>query len=154
MTGVQTCALPISLENDEEFSVGIHAFYEAIQRYTAAKGSFLPFAQLVIRSRVINSVKAQKKDKDTISLDNEKYQKITDELESKYKNPEMEMENVIADEIKKLDSILKGFSFSLKDLASLGPKHAETRERAITIGQTVQKDEGLTQEMYKKNGCL
>lgn len=140
----------VTLENDEEFSVGIHAFYEAAQRYTKNRGHFLPFAKLVIKSRVLNSLKANKKNDSCISLDNEKYKNITDSLESQFGDPALEGENVIADEIKRLDTILQDFSFALKDLAILGPKQRQTRENAVAIGRTVQADKPLTLTMYEK----
>ena len=41
----------VYVEQDDEFSIALEAFTEAVERYEAARGSFLAFAGLVIRSR-------------------------------------------------------------------------------------------------------
>jgi len=140
----------ITPENDDEFSIGVHAFYEAAKRYTAERGEFLSFAKIVIRSRVLNFLESGKKEKTAFSLDDEAYQHITASLESQFGDPALEKENVIADEIELLNVALKDFHFSLEDLASCAPKHQETRNRAILIGETVQKDVPLKEKMYEK----
>ena len=38
----------ISVENDEEFSIGLLAFAEAVKRYEPDRGNFLSFAKLVM----------------------------------------------------------------------------------------------------------
>ena len=42
----------VSIENDEEFSIGLLAFAESVKRYEADRGNFLSFAKLVIESRL------------------------------------------------------------------------------------------------------
>lgn len=46
----------VSIENDEEFSIGLLAFAESVKRYEADRGNFLSFAKLVIESRLKNYV--------------------------------------------------------------------------------------------------
>ncbi len=42
----------MDIDNDDEFSVGLMAFYEALEKYNEARGDFLSFARLVIDSRI------------------------------------------------------------------------------------------------------
>ena len=51
----------VSCENDEELSVGLLGFHEAIERYDNEKGHFLSFAKLVIGSRIKNYLKSENK---------------------------------------------------------------------------------------------
>ncbi|MDU7069157.1 MAG: sigma factor, partial [Clostridium perfringens] len=44
----------VPIENDEEFSLGILAFIEAVEKYNSQKGNFHSFAKLVIESRIKN----------------------------------------------------------------------------------------------------
>lgn len=41
-------------ESDDEWSVALGAFYEAVRSYDAGKGEFRPFAAMVIRRRVLD----------------------------------------------------------------------------------------------------
>ena len=44
----------VSVENDDELSIALIAFKEAIDKYEESRGSFSSFAKLVISSRVKN----------------------------------------------------------------------------------------------------
>src|SRR5687768_16739089 len=53
----------VSYGNDEELSIGLMAFDEAIIHYDREKGNFLSFAQNIIRRRLIDYYRKQKKHK-------------------------------------------------------------------------------------------
>ena len=42
----------VYVEHDDEFSIALAAFAEAVERYEREKGDFLSFAKLVIQSRL------------------------------------------------------------------------------------------------------
>ena len=65
----ETTGRYVSIENDEEFSVGLLAFTEAVERYDEEKGIFSSFAKLVISSRVKNHIIKEKKNNINISFD-------------------------------------------------------------------------------------
>ena len=44
----------VSIENDDEYSIGMIAFVEAIEKYKEEKGDFYAFSRLVIESRLKN----------------------------------------------------------------------------------------------------
>ncbi|MDI6705159.1 MAG: sigma factor, partial [Bacillota bacterium] len=58
----------IEVENDDEFSIGIGALNEAIDRYSGDKGNFINYAALVIRSRIIDYERKIKKHSNVISI--------------------------------------------------------------------------------------
>jgi hypothetical protein len=45
-------------KSDDEWSIALSAFTEAIKNYSADKGSFLSFAELVIRRRMIDYIRS------------------------------------------------------------------------------------------------
>lgn len=50
-------------ESDDEFSIGLIAFNEAIEKYTPERGSsLLSFAEVIIKRRVIDYIRKQVKD--------------------------------------------------------------------------------------------
>ena len=51
----------VSIENDEEFSIALLAFTEAVKRYDKEKGTFLTFAKLVIEKQAENLFDEQEK---------------------------------------------------------------------------------------------
>ena len=51
----------INIDNDEEYQIGLLAFYEAIKKYDNEKGSFFHFYRIVIKSRFNNYWEKEKK---------------------------------------------------------------------------------------------
>ena len=137
----------VSIENDEELSIGLLAFNEAIDRYNDEKGPFLPFAQLVITSRIKSYLQQENKFSQNISLDKLKEDGIF--LDNITENP-IENTNLLQDEIIMLKEILTEFGFGFEDLIDECPKHKKTRAVAIDISEKVSNDPPLTSFMYEK----
>ncbi|OOM70475.1 RNA polymerase sigma factor SigI [Clostridium puniceum] len=140
----------VSCENDEELSVGLLGFHEAIERYDNEKGHFLSYAKLVIGSRIKNYLKSENKHHHS-SLEEllDKGLEIKDEyLEEKEDN------GVLLEQINKLKNEISSFGFSLEDLADEAPKQQATRNNAISLSEEISKEEELTSFMYVKKDYL
>lgn len=137
----------VSIENDEELSVAIIAFDEAVKKYSDDRGPFLPFAKLVITSRLKNYFKKENRKHIYISLETleEEGIQISDELV----NP-IDDKSLLIEEIDKLKTEINLFGFTLEDLVDEAPKHSDTRKRAIDLSHNVSQDEALTDFMYEK----
>lgn len=136
----------VSCENDEELSVGLLGFHEAIERYDNEKGHFLSYAKLVIGSRIKNYLKSENKHQHS-SLEEllDKGLEIKDEyLEEKDDN------GILLEEINKLKNEISSFGFTLEDLANEAPKQQATRINAISLSEKISKEEELTSFMYLK----
>lgn len=140
----------VSMENDEEFSIGLLAFYEAAQKYTATRGSFLPFAKLVIRSRLLNYLNSTNKDACLHALEDELDEHTLHQYASEYLDTDLDTSDLLADEITTLNTYLEDFGFDLSLLATESPTHKQTRENAISLGEKISQDEPLTSWMYFK----
>lgn len=137
----------VSLENDEELSIGLLAFKEAVDKYDESRGSFSSFARLVISSRIKNFINKENKHSSVYSLD-----EMTDagiEISDKYDNP-IEDKTELINEIIKLKSEIEGFGFSFEQLVEEAPKHEDTRNNAIDISEKVSKEDTLTSFMFNK----
>lgn len=142
----ETTGRYVSIENDEEFSVGLLAFTEAVERYDEEKGIFSSFAKLVISSRVKNHIIKEKKNNINISFD--ELAEMGIEIEGK---DESEEDNeILKEEIEKFKKELKDFNITLEDLAEKSPKHEDTRKNAIGISKKVSKDEPMTNFIFTK----
>lgn len=136
----------VSCENDEELSVGLLGFHEAIERYDNEKGHFLSYAKLVIGSRIKNYLKSENKHNHS-SLEDllDKGLEIKDEYVE-----EKEDNGILLEEINKLKNEISSFGFTLEDLANEAPKQQATRRNAISLSEEISKEEELTSFMYLK----
>lgn len=131
----------IQVENDEEFSIGLMAFTEAMQRYDQSKGSFLSYAQLVINSRIKTFWKSEQKNK----------HHSIDELENSTLNSINYHEEInLREEISLFEEELKRFGIDFDDLIDNSPKHIDTRERAVDIAVKTSSKEDLVSHLYEK----
>ena len=137
----------VSIENDEEFSIGVLAFHEAMKKYSEDKGPFLPFANLVISSRIKNYLLKENKHRLDSSLESLKEEGI--EFSEEVINP-IEDRNHLKEEIESLKLYMKEFNFDFEDLIDDAPKHKKTRENAINLSEKVSKEKPLLDFMYEK----
>lgn len=137
----------VSIENDEELSIALLAFDEAVKKYTEDKGPFLPFAQLVITSRLKNYFKKESSKYLKVSLENLEEEGI--QLSDELKNP-IDDKTLLIEEIELLKKEINSFGFTLDDLADEAPKHSDTRNNAMSLSRRVSKDEPLTDFMFEK----
>lgn len=137
----------VSIENDEEFSIGLVAFHEAVQKYDNDKGPFMPFAKLVITSRLKNYFNKENQNKGHISIENLEEEGI--KLEDSLQNP-IEDKSSLLHEIDLLKEEINLFGFSLEDLVDEAPKHSDTRNNAIQLSEKISQDEPIMDFMYIK----
>ncbi|HCW54065.1 MAG TPA: RNA polymerase subunit sigma [Clostridium sp.] len=136
----------VSCENDEELSVGMLAFSEAVERYDNEKGHFLSYAKLVISSRIKNYLKGENRHAHS-SLE----ELLDNGIEFKDEYLEQKEDNsILVEQIGKLKSEIELFGFSLDDLVNEAPKQQATRENAINLSQKISEEEEFVSFMYLK----
>ena len=119
----------ICTESDDEFSVGMGAFYEAIMNFEKEKGSFISYASLTIRSRLIDYSRKESKHSADISIYEESRdnQAIIDKLpEDKDYFEESENRQATREEIEELSEVMKAFGITFRDVADNSPKRSKT----------------------------
>lgn len=131
----------LSIENDEELSIGLLAFYEAIEKYKKEKGHFLVFAKLVIKSRLITFWESVS-NRTNIFLEDIDPDKQPETII----NPTDDLKEEILEFEKEL--ALLGLSFEF--LADHVPKHNDTRKQAVLIGRKASREKDLTDFLYEK----
>ena len=137
----------VSVENDDELSIALIAFKEAIDKYEESRGSFSSFAKLVISSRVKNYlIKENRKNKvESIEALKDKGIDISEVAETV-----VEESDELSNEIGKLKNEIEAFGFTFEDLVDEAPKHEDTRRNAIELSEKVSKEKLLTSFMYEK----
>lgn len=130
----------IEIENDDEFSVGLQAFYEAMQRFDA-RGNFLAFARLVIASRLKTF---WQKEKHPVTLCLEELELSSDDVDR------LVSELSMADDIRRFAQELAHYGLDFSLLVQHSPKHRDTREAVLTIARQVSQSPGLMALIWKK----
>lgn len=134
----------LNLGQDEEISVALLAFNEAISAYNEKKGTFLAFARKVIARRLVDYFRRQKVRLQEISLseleheDDEGYVLYAqvDGLAKERWTMGQHDENRIF-EIMEFQEQLAIYGISLDELSRISPKHQDARDRSIQIGQLI-----------------
>lgn len=137
----------ICLDNDEEISIGLLAFNEARQKYDYSKGHFLPYAKLVIKSRILNYLRKEKNNNLKESL--EKLREDGFDFSQELYNP-IENQDILIEEMNILKTTIQDFGFELDDLVEESPKHKDTRNRAIDLSKKINDDNKIKESMYTK----
>lgn len=143
-------------ETDDEFSIGLIAFSEAVQKYDPSKGSsLLSFADILIKRKVIDYIRSQAKYKN-ISIE------INDEHEEDSQHSSIEAQLSIDEFHRKTESeyrkseiiqfagILQQYNLSFDELVKNSPKHADARKNAMKVAQTLVEQEELKQYLLEK----
>lgn len=141
--------------HDDELSIGLLAFKEAIDSYDRKKGKFIPFAKQVISIRLIDYYRKTKKEKNIIYLN------IDDELEnSEISNIEKEKailnyEKNEENEIRKLEIIeyskeLKNWNIDFNDLVKASPKQKKLREIYKEVSKVIVNNAEILKELLSK----
>ena len=144
-------------ESDDEFSIGLIAFNEAIQKFTPEKGnSLISFSEVLIKRRVIDYIRMQSTKYKTLSMDT-----ITQDGQDNYEHHYIDMELSIDDFKQKKDGELRKeeilqfnekihqYDLSLKDLIHYSPKHADARKNAIMVAKILTENESLKNSLIK-----
>lgn len=135
----------VSVENDDEFSIALSAFAEAVERYDEKRGQFLGFAKLVIESRLKNYAVQKKKEAQTVSLE-----ALQEEGRDFVREKEDNDGETLHEEIVLYREELLKFNLTLEILADCAPKHKDTRRVALDTAETASRDEDIVSETYEK----
>ena len=129
----------VCTDNDEEFSIALIAFNEAIEKYNEDRGNFWSFAKLVIESRLKNYLRKSARIADSSLEELTEVGVTVDKTTSD-----------LRDEILAFRKELEQFDITFEILAEKSPKHKDTRDRAIRIGYRVSDDGVIIEKVYEK----
>lgn len=141
------CNRFLAWENDEELSVGLLAFNEAIDAYdTRGKVEFTIFAHTVIKRRLIDYFRSQAKYENEFLTTP---QKGTDELEAAIDAKAISLyaertaQENLADLIELYKMKLSEYGININELPKVSPKHRDTRESLIKVALILVEDQAM-----------
>ncbi|MBP2076706.1 RNA polymerase sigma factor SigI [Oceanobacillus polygoni] len=151
----EVCKRYIDPKRDDEFSIGLSAFNEAIFSYSADRGcSFLSFAKLVIKRKVIDYIRFNQKRPLSISLDENFDEELMENplevavVKDKYNQ---ELDAVYRkEEIMEFKEKLREYKLTLIELTEASPKHRDARDSAVKTARILYHDKNLSEYVYRK----
>lgn len=139
------CRRALELGLDDELSIGLIAFDEAVTRYQPERGvPFLAFARLVIKSRLANYFRQEGRYREIAGG-----REISEEMvqvEAAAAWEDFLWEEAVqdrAEEIKDYEQALEEFGIALEELVSISPKHRDSRLALIRAAQSIAADEEI-----------
>lgn len=139
----------ICTESDDEFSIAMIAFHEAILGYSRDRGAFLKYAALLIRNRLIDYKRKESKHQGMLSLDeasgDDDSRSLLEQLPDD-RDVYEESRNLEAtqQEIAELAAVMGRFGVSFADVADHSPRQERTRQTCLkAIGYAMENRELL-----------
>ena len=145
---------PLVEENDDELSIAMIAFYEAIQDYSVIRGPFLHFAALHIKSRLIDHTRKEKRHHGLISMDHPASEEDDAPLKDKLADPEDlihdgMMRDATRTEIEEFAASIRTFGIQLSDVAEHCPKQERTLEACRTALNYAKENPQIMDEFLR-----
>lgn len=144
----------IDIRNNDEYSIGLIAFNEAIEKYDRDRNkkgfNFFSFAELIIKRRVIDHFRLTSKNMEMpfscFETEDECFEDkyLQDESWTRYDRIE------VFQEIKHYSSVLKSFNIDINDLHKYTPKHKDSIKMCVDIGRKIAGNKDIYNKLIQK----
>lgn len=143
-------------QSEDEWSIALVAFTNAVKTYAPQKGGFLSYSELLIKRSLIDYYRSTQKYKPELSVSpdifdsepNEEDYDISIKLEVSDKISKVS-ENNLKYEIEAANAEFKKFGFSFYDLTSCSPKSFKTKEACKQAVLSVFDNPIILNEIYQ-----
>ncbi len=149
----------VNYGRDDELSIGLMAFDEAVMHYDQKKGNFLGFAQAVIKRRLIDYYRKEKKHANVTYLNDyvpqegetdEVYDYIITAEEAQSKYHQQEINQLRRQELLQLKNELSKWELDFEAIAKSSPKHLATKKSYLEIVKFVIENQELVRKLKDK----
>jgi len=140
--------------SDDELTIAMMAFTKAVERYLPEQGDFLNFARSIIRSRVIDYYRSQKRHSNKVIYLQQQEEETDDSAEDSVEtqasltvySEEKEREERLL-EIKTLKEKLELFDISFYELENAAPRNKQTKQVCSKIISFLHNDRQAREQM-------
>jgi len=140
---------------DDELSIAMMAFVEAVRSFDGSKGNFFSFSRSVIKRRLIDHYRSEKRHSNVVSLNvrmqdcEEEYDLSSSEAIRAFSD--MNTAELRRIELKELGEELSRWGITYQDLARASPKHRKTRQQCAELaGMILSRPDMLQSVMTKR----
>ncbi len=152
------CRKYLVLGRDDEASIAMIAFNEAIDAYDDKAGaSFLSFAEIVIKRRMVDYFRRKSKRQEEVPISTfeseENEDSVIKRIESKEAVATLQIQveaEERREEIFRLNQLLNHYGITFSDLVQASPKHQDARERALEVARILTSDPTLLQYLTSR----
>ncbi len=127
------------------------AFVEAVHKFDAAKGAFLPYCRLTIRHRVYDFLRAARRQETAAVLSGSPYEEDDPALREQSIRA-FQVQNIEADlrmEIAAFNIEIESFDISYDSLVSSSPKANKTRKQCLAAARCTAGDPGVLRKLLR-----
>ena len=139
--------------HDDELSIAMIAFHEAIQGYSRLRGAFLRYAAVLIRNRLIDYRRREQRHWQVISLDaaeGEEAATLGERLaDEKDQHQELSEREATRAEIAELSRQMQEFGVTLGDVADNCPRQERTLEACRRALRRAVETPGVLEEFLR-----
>ncbi|NLC77223.1 MAG: RNA polymerase sigma-I factor [Clostridia bacterium] len=141
-------------EQDDEYSIALIAFAEAVKAYREDKGNFLSFAKRIIKMRCIDYYRKKKREAgglpslDSVHDGNTESSLIYKQSMEHYAQEEIAQNRAL--EIEQFKQELAKWNISFAELVDVSPKQAKTRQVCQKIIEYLLGNEEKLQYIFQK----
>lgn len=137
-------------KEDDEFSVAIYAFHEAIEKYEPQKGAYLSFARLIIKNRITDYLRKEYNHREAIPFS---------ALQTTDDDGDVIEFDIAVNELGKLDIKyeiealnyeLSGFEITFFDVAKNSPKSGKTKKECASVIRHIIDKNGMVEFIREK----
>ncbi|MDD3169841.1 MAG: sigma factor [Eubacteriales bacterium] len=119
-------------KRDDQWSVALSAFHEAVKSYDFNKGAFLPFAETVIRRRLYDYSRKESRHDCEVLIDSYTFENDMEEENAAVKHEVMAktaagQETDARLEIQMISEVLEKYGITFMELAESSPKAGKTK---------------------------
>jgi RNA polymerase sigma factor len=144
----------VDVKNSDEYSVGLIAFNEAIEKYDSSKSNrFLNFAQMVIRRRVVDylrNISSINKHEIPFSYFNSKSDSELEEKLNMFDFGWRADKYELKYEFKDFSRQLESYGLNIKSLHSYIPKHRDSKQMCIGIAKKIVENKNIYEKLKTK----
>ena len=142
--------------SDDEYSVALMAFYEAVRTYNAAGGSFGSYARLVIDRRLTDYYRAARRFDAEVPLSPQIFDGAVEA-----EQPDAEVQRAVvekmaapaaagaAEEIEEANRLFRGYGFCFYDLGKCSPRAEKTRRSCAAAVAALLRTPALLAELRR-----
>ena len=137
--------------HDDETSIAMIAFYEAIQSYEAERGNFLSYASLMIKNRLIDDHRRERRHVQVIRFgDDDDNAPAIEQIPDKSDFAEELMQREqAASEIREFAEKLKDFDLTISDVADQCPQQDRTLRQCQDALEYAKRNPELIRKMVR-----
>ncbi len=140
-------------DQDDELSIGLIAFHEAILGFSKERGAFLNYASMLIKSRLIDYQRKESRHQGQISLEADQggdgrplMEKLEDQEDCFEESANLE---ATKQEIEELAAVMKEFGVTFRDVTEHSPKQSRTLESCAKAVRFAAENRELLDELLR-----